>query len=176
MQYLLKIELDGTEMWRLISVDGEADTAHVAELIARAFEYDRDARSFEIGGRIRSAGTGGDIDDFAELKAFDTLGLGEGDVAAYFPDRDRRLRHTVRVMKAAGHLDCFLPACLIGQGSAPGERPVTVELVNARLADDATPSLDLRAVTARLRALGARRGRSSLNASLSVGLNIELTR
>lgn len=34
MQYLLKISIDNTDAWRLIAIDGQADLAHVAKLIA----------------------------------------------------------------------------------------------------------------------------------------------
>lgn len=39
MQYLLKISIDNTDAWRLIAIDGQADLAHVAKLIALSFDY-----------------------------------------------------------------------------------------------------------------------------------------
>lgn len=40
MQYLFKISIDNTEAWRLIAIDGQADLAHVAKLIALSFDYE----------------------------------------------------------------------------------------------------------------------------------------
>ena len=52
MQYLLKITVAGTNLWRLIAVDGEADRAHVANLMSYAFPYNEGKRAFKIGDKL----------------------------------------------------------------------------------------------------------------------------
>ena len=48
MQYLLKITLTDTPVWRLVAVDGTADIAFVAELIAASFDYEKARRVFTV--------------------------------------------------------------------------------------------------------------------------------
>ena len=59
MQYLLKISIENTNCWRLIAVDGQADLAHVAELIALAFDYEASKQSFIVKDKTVTCGKGG---------------------------------------------------------------------------------------------------------------------
>ena len=51
MQYLLKISIDNTDAWRLIAIDGQADLAHVAKLIALSFDYADGKMLFNVKGK-----------------------------------------------------------------------------------------------------------------------------
>ena len=49
-----------------------------------------------------------------------------------------------------------MPSCLVGAGALP-QGDLNAEIINTYLDADETPSLDLREVTKRLRAIGAKR-------------------
>ena len=156
MQYLLKITAAGTNLWRLIAVDGEADRVHVANLMAQAFPYNEGKRAFKIGDKLILCGKEGEVLNLEELASFDSLNINEEDVFTFIPDLDKPLEHNVIVMKKIDHLFCLMPSCLVGAGALP-QGELSCEIINAYLDEDDTPSLDLREVTKRLRAIGAKR-------------------
>ena len=94
MQYLLKITLKDTPVWRLVAVDGTADIAFVAELIAVSFDYEKARRVFTVKGVDYRAGNGGEVEDIKELSLFDELHLEQGQSCIY--------RHTARDMIRKG--------------------------------------------------------------------------
>ncbi len=157
MQYLLKISIEKTRVWRLISVDGEADLAHIAALIALAFDYGKGQCSFKKGGIVYPAGVGGTPDDLAQMHAFDTLNLNEQDEIEFTTSVHKSLVHNVLIMKKTPHLDCLMPSCLVGAGLLPDEDDLSVDKINAYYDSDEASSLDLRVVTTRLRAYGSLR-------------------
>ncbi len=156
MQYLLKITLKNTPMWRLIAVDGATDIAHVAHLMNLAFGYeDECSQALKVNGELFSAGSMGKVKNLNDLKLFDSLNLHKDDEFIFIHDISSNLEHQVLVMKDSDHLWCLMPSCLVGQGALLKNKPLSYEAVREYLDADDTPSLDLREVTNRLRAYGA---------------------
>lgn len=158
MQYLLKITLQNTELWRLIAVDGIADRAFVAQLIALAFGYRNKYRAFVVGGREYSAGYGGEIKSGQEMASFDDFHLKQDGEFIYRHDTSSDELHDVRILKAEEKLHCLMPSCLVGAGYVPPDLEIGHESVNKYLDRDDCPSLNLREVTQRMRTFGLRRG------------------
>lgn len=160
MQYLLKLNLNETELWRLIAIDGSADRAHVARLCALSFGYPQElALSFTLSGRTFTAGTGGTPQKVEELTAFEEFKLQEGDEFSFSVQAaEELLVHTVRIMKSAEHLYCLMPSCLVGQGRVPQGLALGTTQLQAYYSEQGEQdSLDLREVTKQLRAYGAQR-------------------
>lgn len=158
MQYLLKLNLKATPAWRMIAVDGGADRAHLAALICAAFGYFEGRAEFEYAGKTYTAGCSGVPSAMEELQPFEALGLKQGEVLEFrvFLGSGAVLSHRVEVMKAAEHLYCFMPSCLVGAGAIP-EHLQNAEEVTAYYEAQEEPRLDLRVLTARMRALGVQR-------------------
>lgn len=155
MQYLLKVNLQNTNVWRLVAIDGIADRAFVGDLIALAFDYSVAPRSFIINEKEFKAGS--EVEDSQELVPFNDFNLQEGDVFTYISNHDEKLVHDVYVMKATDKLYCFMPSCLVGSGHIPENIKLTTESINEYLDKEDVNSLDLRACTARMRAYGVQR-------------------
>ncbi len=156
MQYLLKITLKNTPMWRLIAVDGTTDIAHVAHLMNLAFGYENEcSQALKVKGELFSAGSMGKATNLNDLKLFDSLNLHKDDEFIFIHDISSNLEHHVLVMKDSEHLWCLMPSCLVGQGALLKNKPLSYEAVCEYLDADDTPSLDLREVTNRMRAYGA---------------------
>lgn len=154
MQYLIKISIDSTEAWRLISVDGKADLAHLAQLIALSFDYKDNTQFFIINGKNYSAGLAGMPKSPEDLIVFDDLSLKENDEFIYKHDSHPVLTHTIKVMKVDEHLFCLMPSCLIGSGLIPNEENLNEQIINDCFDSNELLSLDLREVTSRLRSFG----------------------
>ena len=60
-------------------------------------------------------------------------------------------------MKKEDHLYCLMPSCLVGSLVVPKEPNLTAQTINQYADSDEIISLDLRAVTNRLRAYGSLR-------------------
>ena len=103
MQYLLKITLKDTPVWRLVAIDGTADIAFVAELIAASFDYEKARRLFVVNGVEYSAGNGGNVENVKELSLFDELHLEQGQNCIYRHNLNNELIHNVEVMKKEDH-------------------------------------------------------------------------
>ncbi len=157
MQYLLKITIENTSVWRLISLDGGADISHCSRLMATAFGYSESAYSFEIKGRMVSAGSFGSPSNVDELRPFDALELEVGDVFSFKLDKYEKLCHKVEVMKKEEKLFCLIPSCLVGAGALPSEAPYTPEAVQAYYDTDEALTVDLKSITNEMRALGSLR-------------------
>lgn len=157
MQYLFKISIDNTEAWRLIAIDGQADLAHVAKLIALSFDYEDGKMLFNVKGKDYNAGVKGDTDSVEALTQFDTLCVEFEEEFLFKIDSNPLLTHTVRVMKKDEHLFCLMPSCLVGSGLLPCKDNLTSLKINNYLDSDESKSLDLRDVTNRLRAYGSLR-------------------
>ena len=157
MQYLLKISIESTNCWRLIAVDGQADLAHVAELIALAFDYEASKQSFIVKDKIITCGKGGEPLETRELNAFDSLNLSLNEEFYFQHESNKLLKHKVLVMKKEDHLYCLMPSCLVGSLVVPKEPNLTAQTINQYADSDEIISLDLRAVTNRLRAYGSLR-------------------
>ena len=157
MQYLLKITLKDTPVWRLVAVDGTADIAFVAELIAASFDYEKARRVFTVNGVEYRAGNGGEVEDIKELSLFDELHLEQGQSCMYRHNINNDLIHIVEVMKKEDHLFCLMPSTLVGSGLLPKDLPFDLEHINAHFDKDDIDSLDLRECTKRMRALGVQR-------------------
>ncbi len=161
MQYLLKITIENTSVWRLVSLDGAADISHCARLMATAFGYADSKASFETEGKTLSAGEGGMPSSMDELRAFDALELGVGDVFTFVLEKYPKLRHRVEIMKKEEKLYCLIPSCLVGAGALPKEEPYTPQSVQAYYDTDEALTVDLKSITNEMRALGS--VRSNLN-------------
>lgn len=157
MQYLFKISIDNTEAWRLIAIDGLADLAHVAKLIALSFDYADGKMLFNVRGKDYNAGVAGNTDSVEALTKFDALGVETEEEFLFKTDSNPLLTHTVRVMKKDEHLFCLMPSCLVGSGLLPFKENLTSLKINNYLDSDEAKSLDLRDVTNRLRAYGSLR-------------------
>ena len=157
MQYLFKISIDNTDAWRLIAIDGQADLAHVAKLIALSFDYEDGKMLFNVKGKDYNAGIKGDTDSVEALTQFDTLCVEFEEEFLFKIDSNPLLTHTVRVMKKDEHLFCLMPSCLVGSGLLPCKDNLTSLKINNYLDSDESKSLDLRDVTNRLRAYGSLR-------------------
>lgn len=157
MQYLLKISIDNTDAWRLIAIDGQADLADVAKLIALSFDYADGKMLFNVKGKDYNAGVKGDTDSVESLTQFDTLCVEFEEEFIFKIDSNPLLTHTVRVMKKDEHLFCLMPSCLVGSGLLPCKDNLTSLKINNYLDSDEAKSLDLRDVTNRLRAYGSLR-------------------
>lgn len=157
MQYLLKVALPGTMLWRLLAIDGIADRAFAAQLIALGFGYPDAPRAFIVAGRTLPAGCAGTAQAPEELMPFDELQLAQGALFGYQHDRASPTVHEVSILKAAEHLYCLMPSCLVGSGHVAEGLEITAEAVNAYLDRDDCPSLNLREVTLRMRTYGVRR-------------------
>ena len=166
MQYLLKITIEDTRVWCLIAVDGEADLAHMAALMALAFDYEKGSCFFGLDGRQISAGMGGKALALEETHPFDTLDCNEQDEFIFITAVHPQLVHRVLVMKKTEHLDCVVPSCLVGAGLLLDKAPLTVREINDYYDSENAKSLDLREVTQRLRAFG--RVRSSSDDKLRI--------
>lgn len=164
MQYLLKITLKDTPVWRLVAIDGTADIAFVAELIAASFDYEKARRLFVVNGVEYSAGNGGNVENVKELSLFDELHLEQGKNCIYRHNLNNELIHNVEVMKKEDHLFCLMPSTLVGAGLLPKDLSFDLEHINAYFDKDDIDSLDLRECTKRMRALGVKR--KDLNESL----------
>ena len=157
MQYLFKISIDNTDAWRLIAIDGQADLAQVAKLIALSFDYADGKMLFNVKGKDYNAGVKGDTDSVEALTQFDTLCVEFEEEFLFKIDSNPLLTHTVRVMKKDEHLFCLMPSCLVGSGLLPCKDNLTSLKINNYLDSDEAKSLDLRDVTNRLRAYGSLR-------------------
>ncbi len=159
MQYLLKLSLQHTEIWRLIAIEGQADLAHVAKLCALAFPYpDSLPLSFKLGDEELSAGVNGKPSKTSELKAFDSLKLVQDDSFEFKVKTPQgELVHTVQIMKASSHLYCLMPSCLVGQGRIAEDCELEPLKLQERYEEQEEQSLDLREVTNRLRDFGSQR-------------------
>ena len=71
MQYLLKITIDNTSVWRLISLDGKADRAFAGNLIVKAFDFVDGNCAFTFDGKTFSGGRSGSALSTEDLNSFD---------------------------------------------------------------------------------------------------------
>lgn len=157
MQYLLKITIKKTPVWRLIAVDGSADLCFVAELIAKSFDYSAGKRCFILNKKDRiNAGTSGEPDEPRELNSFDSLGLHSGDFLEYEVNLPEKLEHVIEVMKVEDHLYCLMPSCLVGVGRLP-EGELNEKSITSFYDNDESEGLNLKEVTNRLREYGSKR-------------------
>ncbi len=198
MQYLIRCNLRETLLWRLIALEGMADLAHAAKLIALSFAYPEAFFYFEANGRKYRAGCDGKAASPAESASFDSLQLKAGDKflftavigsAEKSPEKDRDsykivdsfaddsprilLVHECTVFKAEPKLYCLIPSTLIGANKlADDGRQLTIENINAYIDEcDVMDPLNLKECTLRMRALGSVRAKP-LHESLVVPYQI----
>lgn len=164
MQYLLKISITDTRVWRLVAIEGKADIAHIARLISLAFDYGPSVAYFIVNGNKICAGSGGEISNLDEARAFDTLNLKAGDEFIFKCSENSALEHKVNIMKAEEHLYCLIPSCLIGSGRIPGEKNLDVKRINDFDSSEEEVTLDFKRVTNNLRECGSQR--ADMTASL----------
>ena len=164
MQYLLKVSLKDTPVWRLVAIDGIADRSFVAQLIALSFGYNKASRSFIIGDTTYPSGFNGDAQDVKELSLFDELNVDLGQKFWFKHDTQSDLIHKVEVMKKEDHLFCLMPSTLVGSGLIPQDLPFNLKSINNYFDKEDVPSLDLRECTKRMREFGSKR--DNINAAL----------
>lgn len=157
MQYLVKVSLRHTNLWRLVAFDGEADRAFVAQLIALAFDYPDASHAFVIDKHYFSAGTAGVVDHSEELKPFNEFNLKQDDNFIYMTNFAEHLEHDVNVMRAEDKLFCFMPSCLMGSGTIPHDVKLDYQSINDYLNLDECPSLNLKEATSKMRTFGIKR-------------------
>ena len=155
MQYLLKVSLEKSPIWRLVAIDGMADRAFVGDLIALSFDYPVSLRKFVVNGEVISAGS--KISDPKDLLSFDSLELKEQDKFSFICHFDEILEHRVDVLKCEEHLFCVMPSTLVGVGLINPDNALTLKNIVEYADKDDTPSLNLRDCTTRMRAYGVQR-------------------
>ncbi|MGN1281650.1 MAG: hypothetical protein ACI4UM_07075 [Succinivibrio sp.] len=157
MQYLLKISISGTQVWRLIAIDGRADIAHVARLMSLAFGYAPSGCSFTVNQKTVSAGDGGQITHIEQSVAFDSLNLKIGDDFIFKCVQNSSLEHKVHIMKAEERLYCLIPSCLVGSGQLPKGDNLDIKSINDYSDSEEERTLNLKSVTNSMRECGSLR-------------------
>lgn len=177
MQFLLRVALEDTSLWRLCALDGRADLAHTAALICASFGYQAGTDSFAIDGRELTAGHGGQPGEACELAGFESsLGAAVNFVFRHRLSDGTVLSHRAQVMKAEEKLSCLVPSVIVGSGAVPKQEPYDAVSIQSYADEDEHLQLDIKAATASMRTLGSVRGDVS-DAMVSAGavpLNFKL--
>lgn len=157
MQYVIKVSVENTESWRLLALDGKADRAHVALLISASFDLAPGTCSFCVNGTVFTAGDSGEAVCTQDLTAFDDFKLESDDVFYFKASSNSELSFRCSVMKAESRLYCLVPSCLVGSGPLSlntENSDLTAKAINEYIDSDDFAGLDLKKVTAKLRAFG----------------------
>ena len=156
MQYLLKLTLEGTTVWRLVALDGRADLAHAALLIENAFGYAGGRDAFEIQGKIFPAGCGGRVEEPSELRTLDeSLGENSGFSFTHETEEGILLKHVGNVMRCEEKLFCLIPSVIVGAGCIPKTGDLTVESIQEYADRDENLTLNIKEATSAMRAVGS---------------------
>lgn len=156
MQHLMKLTLAGAPVWRLIALDGKADLSHAATLICAAFGYRGLDCIFKSGDERVGALTQGQMPGRGAMETVDAyLSRTKGDFSFLATDGVSMLCHAVQLMRSDEKLSCLIPSCIVGSGAVPPHGPYDLGYISAFAQDDANLTLDIKAITSRMRALGS---------------------
>ncbi|HIV15680.1 MAG TPA: hypothetical protein IAB18_07215 [Candidatus Avisuccinivibrio pullicola] len=161
MQYLWRVGLEGSEVWRLIALDGKSDVARAAFLTALSFGYTEGRYAFILNGQRVEAGERDRVEQLSQSAALDTLNLKSEDCFDFeltLPS-GAVLRHGVRVLKAEEKLYCLIPSTLVGAHKIVDDgREQNLENINAYIEESSLDNtLNLRECTDRMRLVGSER-------------------
>ena len=164
MHFLLKIVLE-EGIWRLDALDGRADLAHTANLITASFGYKSGRNFFEKNGERVGAGANGQPDSHEAMSSFEEW-LGDCSEGAYIHifDNGVELIHRFKVMKREEKLFCLMPSVIVGAGRVPECAVSGIDEIRAFADRDENLTLDIRAATSVMRALGS--VRTDVNAAM----------
>lgn len=156
MQHLMKLTLAGAPVWRLVALDGQADLSHAASLICAAFGYRGLDCLFSSGGERTPALTQGRLPGRGAMETLDEYVSRTGGSFSFLAtDGASMLSHAVQLMRSDEKLSCLIPSCIVGSGAVPPSGPYDLGYVSAYAQDDANLTLDIKAITNRMRALGS---------------------
>lgn len=155
MQFLLKISLEKTSVWRLIALDGKADLAHGAALICAAFGYRKGKDSFVVASKAFPAGCGGQIENTLQLQSLDELLHSCESLTFMHDDEGNILKHKVVIMRKEEKLSCLIPSVIVGSGMVPQEGVLNVTTIQEFADRDENLSLNIKEATSNMRALGS---------------------
>ena len=156
MQYLLRVALDGTSLWRLDAIDGKADLAHVAGLICASFGYKAGQDQFSVGENIFTAGHGGEVFNPSELSSFESVIADRSAfIFTHILDDGSRLAHSVQVMRCEEKLFCLLPSVIVGSGCVDFDGNYSLDAMQEYADRDENLTLDIKNATSAMRAIGS---------------------
>ena len=156
MQYLLRVALEGTTLWRLDAIDGKADVAHVAGLICASFGYKAGNDQFLIADVKYTAGHGSAVLNPAELVAFESVVNDcKSFVFIHTLDDGKVLKHQVQVMRCEEKLFCLMPSVLVGSGCVNFDGEYSLDAMQEYADRDENLTLDIKAATSAMRAIGS---------------------
>lgn len=165
MQYLIRVALNGTSLWRLDAIDGKADLAHVAGLICASFGYKAGHDQFLLGDTAFSAGCGGEILNPSELRAFESvIADNKTFLFTHILDDGSKLTHSVQVMRCEEKLFCLLPSVIVGSGCVDFNGSYSLDAMQEYADRDENLTLDIKNATSAMRAIGS--VRADVNAAL----------
>lgn len=166
MQYLIRLSLDNTPLWRLIALEGKADLSHSAKLMALSFNYPKATFSIQSEDAELELGEDGALCPQGSLP-FDSLNLKtQGSFIFKVTLKTHEggeivLTHSCQVLKAEEKLYCLIPSTLVGANKlADDGRELTLHNINAYLDEsESLDALNLKECTDRMRAYGSVRGK-----------------
>lgn len=166
MQYLIRLSLDNTPLWRLVALEGKADLSHSAKLMALSFNYPKANFSLQKQDTEIELGEDGALCPQGSV-SLDSLNLQTQDsflfkvTLASQDGEEIKLTHTCQVLKAEEKLYCLIPSTLVGAHKlADDGRKLNIQNINAFLDESETlDSLNLKECTDRMRAFGSVRAK-----------------
>ena len=166
MQYLIRLSLDNTPLWRLIALEGKADLSHSAKLMALSFNYPKATFRLQNKDTKIVLGEEGALCPQGSL-SLESLNLQAQDSFIFKvtlktqEGEEIELSHTCQVLKAEERLYCLIPSTLVGAHKlADDGRELTIPNINAYLDESETlDTLNLKECTDRMRAFGSVRAK-----------------
>lgn len=165
MQYLIRVALDETSLWRLDAIDGKADLAHVAGLICASFGYKAGQDLFGVGDKSFTAGHGGEVLNSSELVSFESIIQDNQNFSfTHILDDGSKLAHSVQVMRCEEKLFCLIPSVIVGSGCVNFNGDYSLEAMQEYADRDENLTLDIKNATSAMRAIGS--VRSDVNGAI----------
>ncbi len=156
MQYLIRVALEGTSLWRLDAVDGKADLAHIAALICASFGYKAGHDEFLLADNTYTAGHGGEVLNPSELVSFESLIKDAPSfIFTHTLDNGAKLKHNVQVMRCEEKLFCLLPSVIVGSGCVDFDGDYSLDAMQEYADRDENLTLDIKNATSAMRAIGS---------------------
>lgn len=154
MQYLLKLTLRQSPIWRLIAIDGDYDLCLCGKLIALSFGYRGGRYEFKCQDKIFKAGSDGKSLTLGDQSRLDSLGLKLQDQGWEFKavlDDKFELVHDIEIMRCEEHLYCLMPSTLVGAEPVAPQGEQSLQAILAYLDAHDTQGLNLKDCTTRMR-------------------------
>ncbi len=154
MQYLLKLTLRQTPVWRLIALDGIYDLCLCGKLIALSFGYLGGRFEFKNQDKVFKAGSDGKSQSLADQSHLDSLGMLLGEQGWEFKavlDDKFELVHDIEIMRCEEHLYCLMPSTLVGAEPVAPQGEQSLKAILEYLDAHDTQGLNLKECTMRMR-------------------------